>query len=319
MGDTMRAFGLADETSSAAFLEMPVPEVGPGEVRVRVRASSVNGFDVFVAAGMARGSMEHRYPVIVGKDYAGDVDAVGDRVDRFALGDAVMGIIPPTPHLGPGAYAEFLTIPATDLIEAKPANLDLEQAASVGLAALSGLVCVDQVAPSDGSKILIVGATGGVGTYAVQLAAARGATVVATALPDDEEWIRGLGATETVDYSGNVPSAIRERHPDGIDGLIVAVHVGEEFEALAGIVKDGGTIASTVGGADVGALASRGIVAENVVALAYPQSFTSVVAMAAEEALTVPTTETYGFDELPEALGLVGKRRSRGKVAVRIA
>ena len=72
----MKAFGLADEGSPAALIEVPTPEPGPGEVRVKVRASSVNGFDVFVAKGMARGMMEHRYPVIIGKDYAGEIDAL---------------------------------------------------------------------------------------------------------------------------------------------------------------------------------------------------------------------------------------------------
>lgn len=85
MADTMKAFGLADEGSAAGFLEVPIPEAGPGEVRMRVRASSVNGFDAFVASGMARGSMEHRYPAVVGKDFAGVIDAVGEGAERFRV------------------------------------------------------------------------------------------------------------------------------------------------------------------------------------------------------------------------------------------
>ncbi len=318
MAEAMKAFGLADEGSTAGFFEIPIPTPGPGEVRVSVRASSVNGFDAFVAAGMARGSMEHRYPVVVGKDYAGEIDAVGEGVDRFSVGDEVTGVLPPASYVASGAYSEYVAVPATGFIEPKPPNLAFEQAASVGLAAVTALRCVDRVGPSEGSTVLIVGATGGVGSYAVQLASARGADVIASALTEDEAWIRGLGAAEITDYSSDVPGAVRERHLDGIDGLIVAVHVGEGLSELTELVKDGGKVASTVGGADVEALAGREIDAENVYGQSDPERFQAVLRLAAEGALTVPITKTCGFDELPEALGLVGRRSVRGKVAIRI-
>jgi NADPH:quinone reductase-like Zn-dependent oxidoreductase len=314
----MKAFGLADENTSAAVIDVPSPEAGPGEVRVRVRASSVNGYDAFVASGMARSMMEHRYPVVVGKDFAGVVDAVGDGVTRFAVGDEVAGITPYEPHVSNGSYAESAVVPAEGFIERKPQNLDFERAASVGLAAVTALVAVEAVETSQEDLVLIVGATGGVGTYAVQIAARRGATVIATGLPEDEDWIRELGASEVVDYSGDVPAAVREKHPEGVDALIVAVHLGEEFGPTAELVKDGGKIASTVGGADAEAFASRRIGAANVLGQADPAPYAEVLRMAAEGSLTVPITRTFTFDELPEALGLVGKRRSRGKVAVTI-
>lgn len=312
----MKAFGLADESSPVATLEVPTPEVGPGEVRVSVRASSVNGFDSFVASGMARTMMEHRYPVVVGKDYAGVIDSVGEGVTRFAVGDEVAGIVPPEPHVSRGSYAEHLVVPAEGYIERKPANLDFEQAASVGLAALTALVSVEAIDPSQGDVVLVVGATGGVGTYAVQLAAGRGATVIATGMPEDEAWMRELGAAEVVGYSGDLPAAVRAMHPEGVDALIVAVQLGDGFGPTAELVKDGGKLATMVGG-DVETLASRGIGATNVYGQSDPAAFAKVLKMAAGT-LTVPITRTFAFDELPEALGLVGKRRSRGKVAVRI-
>ena len=318
MADTMKAFGLADEGSGAGFLEVPVPEADPGEVRVRVRASSVNGFDAFVASGMARGSMEHRYPVVVGKDYAGTIEAVGEGVERFGVGDEVAGILPPVMYVASGSYAEYVAVPAEGFIEPKPANHSFEQAASVGLAAVTALACVDHVSPSEGATVLIIGATGGVGSYAVQFASARGATVIASALPQDEPWIRELGADESANYSSDVPGAVRERHPDGIDGLIVAVHVGDSFAELAELVRDGGKVASTVGGADAEAIAVRGVGAENVLGQSDPARFGTVLGWAAEGTLTVPITKTYAFDEVPEALGLVGKRSSRGKLAITI-
>jgi NADPH:quinone reductase-like Zn-dependent oxidoreductase len=316
----MKAFGLADENASAAAIEVAAPDPGPGEVRVRVRACSVNGWDVFVMSGHARGSMEHRYPVVGGKDYAGVVDAVGEGVTRFAVGDEVAGICPPEPFLSSrGSFAESVVVPADAWVEPKPESLDFERAASVGLAALTALVSVEAVQPSEGDVVLVVGATGGVGSYAVQLAARRGATVVATGLPEDEEWIRGLGADEVVDYAGDAVAAVREQHPGGVDALIVAVHLGEEFGSTAELVKDGGRIASTVGGADSEAFAERKITAANVYGQSDPEAFRTVLRMAAERELTIPITRTFTFDRLPEALGLVGERRSRGKFAVTIA
>jgi NADPH:quinone reductase-like Zn-dependent oxidoreductase len=315
----MRAFGLADENASAAVIEVPTLDPGPGEVRIRVRASSVNGYDAFVATGMARSMMEHRYPVVTGKDFAGVIDAVGAGVTRFAVGDEVAGITPLEPHVSSGSYAEHVVVPAEGFIERKPQNLSFEQAASVGLAAVTALVAVEAVQASNADLVLVVGATGGVGTYAVQLAARRGATVIASALPEDEEWIRGLGASEVVDYSGDVPAAVRAAHPDGVDALIVAVHLGEEFGPTAALVKEGGKIASTVGGADEEAFASRRITAANVLGQADPDPYAEVLRMAAEGSISVPIRRTFAFDELPQALGLVGKERSRGKVAIRIA
>jgi NADPH:quinone reductase-like Zn-dependent oxidoreductase len=313
----MKAFGLADEGSTAAMLEVPTPEAGSGEVRIAVRAASVNGWDVFVMSGHARAMMEHHYPVIGGKDFAGVIDAVGEGVTGFAVGDEVLGIVPNAPFLSVGSYAEYLVVPAEGFIQPKPPNLDFEQAASVGLAALTALVSVDAAEVSEGDVVLIVGAAGGVGSYAVQLASARGATVVATARPEDEEWIRGLGAAEAIDYSGDVAAAVRSTHPDGVDGLIVAVNLGDSFAPTASLVKDGGKIASTVGGAD--AVGERDIRATNVQGQSDPEAFVEVVRLAAAGTLTVPITRTFSFDQLPEALGLVGETRSRGKFAITIS
>jgi NADPH:quinone reductase len=315
----MRAFGLADEGAPAAVIEVPTPEPGPGEVRVKVHASSVNGFDVFVARGMAKGLMEHRYPVVIGKDYAGEIDALGEGATGFDVGDEVTGIVPTEPHLWRGAYAESVAVPLDGFVVYKPASLDFERAACIGLAAITANHCVETIEAAEGHVVLIVGATGGVGTYAVELAAARGARIVASALHQDEAWIRGLGASEIVDYSGDVVAAMLERYPDGVDGLIVAAHVGDGFGALTELVKSGGRIASTVGGADVDALAQRGVFASNVIGHADPEAFGRVVQMAGDGTLSVPITRMFTFDELPQALRLVGEERSRGKFAVTIA
>lgn len=186
----------------------------------------------------------------------------------------------------------------------------------VGITPTSQTVdAAERVSAAAGSTVLIVGATGGVGSYAVQFRVRARANVIATALPDDETWIRGLGAAESVDCSGDVVAQVQEAQPEGVDALIVAVHVGNGFDGLAGLVPEGGAIATTVGGPDE---VSRGISVARLYAQSDPAPFAEVVRLAGEGSLTVPLTKTYSFVDLPEALGLVGERRSRGKVALTI-
>lgn len=314
----MRAFGFADENASAGFIEVPTPDPGPGEIRVRVRASSVNGYDVYVANGMARGSMEHRYPVVIGKDYAGVVDALGEGVTRFAEGDEVVGVLPTEPHLQRGAYAEAVVVPAEGFIERKPAGISFEEGGSIGLAGLTALLAVDAIAPARDDLVLISGAAGGVGGFAIQLAAARRAHVIATGLPEDMDRLSALGASETVDYSDDEAAAVREKHPEGIDGLIVAVPLGDAFGSVAALVKDGGKVATATGSSGEDALAARGVTISSIFSGADPSALERLVRLVAEGSLSVPVTEIFGFEELPQALGMVGERHSRGKFAITI-
>jgi NADPH:quinone reductase-like Zn-dependent oxidoreductase len=314
----MRAFVLPDASGEAGFGNIPVPDPEPGEIRVAMQASSVNAFDVDVAAGAVRDWWEHRYPVVIGKDFAGVVDAMGEQVDRFAVGDEVAGVTPTEEFVHRGTYAEFVCVPAEGFTESKPQGLSFEQAASVGLASLGALASVGAAEISQDDVVLVAGATGGVGAYAVQLASGRGRTVIATGLPEDEEWLRGLGASEVVDYREDVAAAVRASHPDGVDALVDAVNRDEQLAALTEVVKEGGNVASTTNAADEEALRTRGIGATKVFGQADPALFARALAMAGAGELEVPIRETFTFDELPQALGLTGQRSGRGKAAISI-
>jgi len=242
----------------ASLVELPDPELPPDGVGVRVRAASVNGFDVFQVDGYLLAMMEHVFPTVIGRDFAGVVETVGAGRSDVAAGDEVLGFIPSAPPLHDGTYAERIAT-AGVVLARKPAGLSYEVAAAIPLAAVTALDAVDAVGIGPGDVVVIAGATGGVGSVAVQLAAQRGATVIASATAgDDEGFVRVLGASETVDYTaGDVADAIRSRFPDGIADLIDVVNRDEAFAAMVALVRDGGRVATTLGAADVDGLAAR--------------------------------------------------------------
>ena len=206
----------------------------------------------FQAKGFLTQALPHEFPSIVGRDFGGVVEAVGEGHTDLAVGDEVLGFIPvwPTVHLG--TYAELIAVGPELAVVRKPAGLSFETAAAIPLAGATAIGVVDAVEVGPGAVLLVVGATGGVGSIAVQLAAQRGATVIATAKAGDEAaFVRSLGASETIDYSvANVAEAVRVRYPGGIDALIDLVDRNEALAALSSIVQDGGRISTTMNAAD---------------------------------------------------------------------
>jgi NADPH:quinone reductase-like Zn-dependent oxidoreductase len=238
----MRAIAFGDFGAPPVLTELPVPEPGPGEVRVRVRASSVNGFDLGVLGGVFKGMVEYEFPVVVGKDFAGVVDAIGAEVTTVDIGDAVFGVVM-RPTLGQGGFAEYVVVSEGYGIARIPEGLDHDQAGALGLAGTASLNAVDAVAPAAGETVLISGATGGVGAYAIQLVAARGATVIATAKPGAEaEFVTGLGAAHAVDHT-DLAAQVRAIAPGGVHA---ALHFAGDGAAVAGLLAPGGRFASTV-------------------------------------------------------------------------
>jgi len=210
---------------------------------VRVHAASVNGFDVLVANSFLKGRMEHRFPVVLGKDFAGAVDALGPGVDGYAVGDRVFGVVT-KPYLGDGSFAEYVTVPTVVGLAKLPEQLDFTEGATLGLAGAAAVAAVDAAALQPGQAVLIAGATGGVGNQAIQLMAHAGATVIATAHTEDErQLVTDLGATETVDYTGEIAPAVLKNHPDGVD---VVLHLAGDPGALLPAVRVGGRLVSTI-------------------------------------------------------------------------
>jgi NADPH2:quinone reductase len=308
----MKAFSLTAPDQPARLVDLLEPELEPEGLRIGVRAASVNGFDVYQASGGLMGMMEHSLPTVIGRDFAGTVEAVGSNRTDLAVGDEVLGFIPSTPPLHDGTYADRI-VTSNIVIAHKPAELSFESAAAIPLAGATALDAVDAVEVGSGDLVLIAGATGGVGSFAIQLAAQRGAQVIATARAGEEDaFVRSLGASDTIDYAGDVAEVVRAQHPDGVTALIDVVNQGDAFAPMAALVRDGGRIATTLGAADLEALAQRNVRATNVMGTPTREKLTTLAAAAAAGSLRVEVQRTFALDRAGEALqafsgGTLGK------------
>src|SRR4029453_18531534 len=128
----MRAVAQDDFGSPATLHDLPTPTPGPGEILIRIQASSVNGFDLAVASGMIKGFMEHRFPLVLGRDFAGIVEATGPKASRFAVGDRVFGVALKQ-VLHDGAFGEYVTMPEAYGVTKIPDSLDIASAGALGL------------------------------------------------------------------------------------------------------------------------------------------------------------------------------------------
>ena len=258
----MRAYALEELGAPGSVVEVPVPEPAEGQVRIRVAAAGLNPFDNAVIQGYLKDHMEHRFPLIPGMDASGTVEALGDGVTDWAIGDEVFGSVGKR-HMGEGTLAELATM-STGTIALKPATVDHADGAAIPVAGVTALTMVEAAAVSKGDVVVAIGATGGVGSYLVQLAATRGARVLAISSSENANYARTLGAAETVDYAaGDIVEAVRSLAPGGVD-VISEMHSGDDTARLAELVRSGGRVVSAVGGADEEALKARGIEGANV-------------------------------------------------------
>jgi NADPH:quinone reductase-like Zn-dependent oxidoreductase len=309
----MKAYALTNATEPATIVDLPEPKAGDDGVRIRIHAASVNGVD----NGFLTAYMEHRFPTVVGRDLAGVVDRVGSGRSDVAVGDRVFGFVPLLPPVQAGTFAEYVA-GAGVVLAPIPEGVSFEVAAAIPLAGAAALDAVDAASVSGGDTVLIVGATGGVGSFAVQLAAQRGATVIATAKPGDEEaFARSLGATDTVDYSGDLPAAVRARFPDGVTVLIDLVNRGEGAAPLAELVRTGGRVATTMGSADVDGLAQRGVTGTNVMASPTPEKLRGLADLVAAGTLRVEVQRTFPLAHVGSAFEAFGAG-TRGKIVLTV-
>jgi len=307
----MRAIAVDEFGGTPKLVELPKPVPGPGEVLVRLAAAGVNPFDRKVADGMLKGSLRHVFPLVLGVDGAGVVEALGEGVTRFAVGDAVFGTFFHVPA-GTGTYAEYVTVPETNPLAPLPAGFDPVVAAALPTAGLTAMQVVDALEAEKGATVLVVGATGGVGTFVVQLAAGAGLRVVATGRPRDADRLRELGAAEVVDHTTG-PLA---EHVSAVDALIDLVGDSEAFTAALAAVRPGGRALTTTFSADADALAARGISGGNFEMRGTPDALTRLAEVVSDGRLKVLVEHHLPLAEAAEELVRLRAIGARGKTVV---
>jgi NADPH:quinone reductase len=252
---------------------------------------------------------EHEFPVTVGRDFAGVVEQVGSAVSGYGAGDEVFGFVRhANPAVHDGSWAELITISEDDVAQ-KPRSLDFAQAGAAPLAAITALAAFDALAPKEGETVLVVGAPGGVGSFFVQLAEAAGANVIAPALPEDHDYLRGLGVGELVDRNADVAAAVRESHPKGVDAILDVV----SSEPDTSLLNEGGRLASTLGAAGEGAGRF------NLVAHPSPADLQRLAELLDTGALRVSLQRSYELEQAGDALQALPATHTQGKLGVTIA
>ncbi|MDQ4115091.1 MAG: NADP-dependent oxidoreductase [Actinomycetota bacterium] len=309
----MRALTLAEVPGTPAITDVDIPVPAAGELLVRVRASSVNGFDLGTIAGYLQGMMEHRFPLIPGRDFAGTVEATGEGVEGFAVGDEVFGMVAKA-HLGNGSFAPYVTVPAAMGVTHRPEGLPVQEAGALGLAGAAAVAGLDALGELSGRTVLISGATGGVGAFAVQLATARGAQVIATARPGAEtDFVRSLsGSAELVDYSADLAAQVHALAPEGVDAVL---HLAGDLAELTALVREGGAVASAL--ATPEDTEGRGLTTSMVMSTPTPQLLADLAGRAAAGTLTIPVTAVYDLEQAPEALNAFTTGKT-GKIGLTI-
>ena len=241
----MRAVGITQFGGPEVLhmVELPDPEAGPGEVRIRVRAAAVNPTDTQLRSGArAERLKDVPPPHVPGMDVAGELEQIGDGVvTHLRVGDRVMAVVLP---LGPrGGYAERVVVPAQSVVRA-PRGTTAVEAATLPMNGLTARLALDQLALGPGQTLAVTGAAGAVGGYAVQLGAAEGLRVVADASAADERLVHELGAQTVVRRGEDFAAQARAAVPGGVDGLVDAALLDA---AAVGAVRDSGRIVTLRG------------------------------------------------------------------------
>jgi NADPH:quinone reductase-like Zn-dependent oxidoreductase len=314
----VRAFAIDEFGTTGSVRELPIPEPGVGEVLVAVHDAGVNVMDPLYFAGVMKDYMEHRFPLVPGIDLAGVVERTGSDVDGFAAGDEVYGVSS-KPFVGAGSFAEYVLASAENLAP-KPQSLNFVEAAVVPHVGLTALAAIEAADPQPGQIVVVIGATGGVGSFATQMAAARGATVVSVTAEGGGGQAREFGASDTIDYGAeDVASVLRDRYPQGIDSLITAHGDVEMVAGIAPSLRHGGLVVSPAlqPGQAEPALQPLGVTfktANRLPAARLPE----LTALIDGGQLRVPPIKAFPLEAADEALGEMAGGHVRGKLVIAV-
>ena len=314
----MRAIAVKSFKATHEMIDVPEPKPNDDEVLVRFSAAGINPFDWKIGDGMLDGQVGHTFPLILGLDGAGTVEAVGSKTKRFKVGDAVFGQFWQLP-LGRGTYAQLCAVTEDAPIAKKPERLSMADAAALPTAGMAALDLLEKSGLKTGDVVLIVGATGGVGQFLTQLASQRGLKVVATGTPKDVAMLKGLGASTVVDFTaGSLTSQVRDLFPKGIEGVLDLVSNPAGFADVTKLVHANGVALTSNFVADEKALASAGLRGGNFVVGANAAVLEGLGAVAAAGTLKITIENRVTFDQAIAAVAASRTGQARGKTVIMI-
>jgi NADPH2:quinone reductase len=313
----MRAATVTEYGGTPTVTEIPTPEAGPGQILIKLRAAGMNPMDLWLASGAWK-PMPATFPMVLGADGAGIVEKLGEGTSRYSGGEHVFGQLLIAPLGSAGTYAEYVAVSEDAPLARVPSGLDDVVAAALPTAGGAGLALVDQLEPLADKTVLIVGAGGGVGSFATQFAANAGGNVIANVRADDAERMRGYGARETIDRRAvALPAAVRQAHPDGVDVLIDLVDADVAgFAALASLVRSGGTAMSTNYVADEAALRASGVTGINFALPISSELLERLAEAVVDGRIVTPPITRISLEEVPAALNPAQARPARGKTVI---
>ncbi len=301
----MRAITIDAYKTQPHLQELPRPQPGEGEILIRLHAAGVNPIDWRARDGTYQQWWPAEFPVVLGFDGAGVVEQAGAGVSAFRPGDAVFGQFMPQRVLHWGTYADYVVTSASGAVAPKPVSLDYLEAAALPMPAQVALACLDALEIGSGETVLIVGATGGIGTYAIQMAA---------------NYVTSLGAAQALDYTGgDLVSAVRTLSPEGVDAVLdVATRDPARLSHLSQVLRAGGRLLTTIVTAEAPRLAEQGI---NAALLSWQPSaelLGRITRFVDAGQLKVVIDHIYPLEQAALALEQVEHGHVRGKVVLRI-
>lgn len=300
----IRSYG---EPDVVELTDVDEPLLGPDAVLVEMASAGVNPVDWKVVAGALQGSFPSHLPLIPGWDVAGTVTAVGPAITDVAVGDRVAAYARKD-SIEHGTYAERVAVPWRTVAPVPP-GVDLTVAGALPLAALTAEQLLDAAQVTAGDTVLVHGASGGVGSFAVQLAALRGARVIGTAGEGNHDYVRGLGA-EPLTYGADLVENVRAAAPTGVDAVI-DLFGGEALAATPQLVAAGSRVASVSEADTVKKLGG-------IYVFVRPDAgmLTRLLRLVAGGALAVEIARTFPLEHAADALAAVKQGHTRGKVVL---
>ena len=310
-------------------MELPAPEPGAGQVLVRVAAAGLNPADLRLLSGVMGDAAPLAFPHVPGIDVAGTVVGIGAGVVDFAPGDEVFGFGLPVaaaevaravstpPPLSTGAMAEYAVL-ATDApaLALRPAALPVDHAATLATAGLTALPLMRAGGFAPGEVVLVVGAAGGVGGAVVPILAAAGVYVIATAIDDDADYVRALGAAEVIDRrSGDLAGEVLRRYPGGVDALVNLAMSGPALVAASRAVRPHGQLLNIAfPSPDPAAFGDLRV--ETIYTTARPGDLDELAARAVAGELPSTVSRRYELERAAEAYVDLERDHVRGKFVV---